>query len=249
MYKGTDRILRLLIDRSMGVDELAKASSMNEDSVRRILESLKAEGYARLEASESVRGAATEELKGYLKAGFPEAAVYKRALAGASVSDLPKEEKTIGIRWARVKGFVTIESGKLVPLADKADVEAAMGKLAEEAADLEAHAPSKLVMEELFERHLLEKRIVRTSLASYTGKKVDWSLFEEGFDVNVPGKAAALGKYHPVTKMTKRIRAIMTELGFQEMEGDIVESSFWNFDALFQPQDHPARELADTFYV
>src|SRR5262249_31414663 len=68
-------------------------------------------------------------------------------------------------------------------------------------------------------------------------------------DVNVPGKDAPLGKSHPLTKLTMRIKSIMSELGFQEMEGELIESSFWNFDALFQPQDHPARELADTFYL
>ena len=44
-------------------------------------------------------------------------------------------------------------------------------------------------------------------------------------------------------------RQIFFEMGFEEMSGSAVESSFWNFDALFQPQDHPARELADTFYI
>jgi len=39
------------------------------------------------------------------------------------------------------------------------------------------------------------------------------------------------------------------EMGFEEGYGPLVESSFWNFDALFQPQDHPARDLADTFYL
>jgi phenylalanyl-tRNA synthetase alpha chain len=38
-------------------------------------------------------------------------------------------------------------------------------------------------------------------------------------------------------------------MGFEEMDGSIIESCFWNFDALFQPQDHPARDLADTFYL
>jgi phenylalanyl-tRNA synthetase alpha chain len=41
----------------------------------------------------------------------------------------------------------------------------------------------------------------------------------------------------------------MLEMGFTEIKGDIVQSSFWNFDALFQPQDHPAREMQDTFYL
>lgn len=45
------------------------------------------------------------------------------------------------------------------------------------------------------------------------------------------------------------IRNIFLDMGFNEMEGKIVDSSFWNFDALFTPQDHPARELQDTFYL
>jgi len=38
-------------------------------------------------------------------------------------------------------------------------------------------------------------------------------------------------------------------MGFSEFSGNIVQSAFWNFDALFQPQDHPAREMQDTFYL
>jgi phenylalanyl-tRNA synthetase alpha chain len=45
------------------------------------------------------------------------------------------------------------------------------------------------------------------------------------------------------------MRQILLEMGFTEIYGEIVQSSFWNFDALFQPQDHPAREMQDTFYL
>ncbi len=45
------------------------------------------------------------------------------------------------------------------------------------------------------------------------------------------------------------MRQILLEMGFTEMHGGIVQSAFWNFDALFQPQDHPAREMQDTFYL
>ena len=45
------------------------------------------------------------------------------------------------------------------------------------------------------------------------------------------------------------MRQILLEMGFIEMHGGIVQSAFWNFDALFQPQDHPAREMQDTFYL
>lgn len=57
------------------------------------------------------------------------------------------------------------------------------------------------------------------------------------------------GKRHFVGQAGDYARKVWTEMGFKEMTGNIVVSSFWNFDALFQPQDHPARELADTFFI
>jgi phenylalanyl-tRNA synthetase alpha chain len=69
--------------------------------------------------------------------------------------------------------------------------------------------------------------------------------FDTGVDVAVP----AGGKPHPLTAIVQEIRDIFVALGFQEIAGDYVEPAFWNMDALFIPQDHPAREMQDTFYV
>ena len=57
------------------------------------------------------------------------------------------------------------------------------------------------------------------------------------------------GKSHPYQRLIDEMRQILLEMGFTEMHGEIVQSAFWNFDALFQPQDHPAREMQDTFYL
>ena len=54
---------------------------------------------------------------------------------------------------------------------------------------------------------------------------------------------------HPLTRFTEEIRSIFLQMGFSEIEGDYVESAFWNMDVLFIPQDHPARDLQDTFYL
>ena len=69
------------------------------------------------------------------------------------------------------------------------------------------------------------------------------------FDVTAPGPPAYPGKLHPLRQIIQRAREIFLEMGFTEIRGSIVETAFWNFDALFQPQDHPAREMADTFYL
>lgn len=57
------------------------------------------------------------------------------------------------------------------------------------------------------------------------------------------------GHLHPLMKVREEFRQIFFDMGFQEMPTNrFVESSFWNFDALFQPQDHPARDMHDTFF-
>ena len=57
------------------------------------------------------------------------------------------------------------------------------------------------------------------------------------------------GKRHLVSAYIEKIRSIFLEMGFTEIDGGYVQSAFWNFDALFQPQDHPARNEQDTFYL
>ncbi|MCD6480525.1 phenylalanine--tRNA ligase subunit alpha [Candidatus Bathyarchaeota archaeon] len=69
------------------------------------------------------------------------------------------------------------------------------------------------------------------------------------YDVKLPAPRVYPGKKHFIRQVIDYIRRFWVELGFREMKGPIVELAFWNFDALFQPQDHPARDLADTFYM
>jgi phenylalanyl-tRNA synthetase alpha chain len=69
------------------------------------------------------------------------------------------------------------------------------------------------------------------------------------YDVTVAAKRIAPGKEHPLQRTIDRIRRVFLDMGFEEVSSPLCESAFWDFDALFQPQDHPARELQDTFYV
>jgi phenylalanyl-tRNA synthetase alpha chain len=68
------------------------------------------------------------------------------------------------------------------------------------------------------------------------------------YDIHAFAPALSGGKPHPLVKLIQEIRQIFVEMGFQEIQGDYVESCFWNMDVLFIPQDHPAREMQDTFY-
>ncbi len=69
------------------------------------------------------------------------------------------------------------------------------------------------------------------------------------YDVNTLATTPSGGRIHPVTNIIERIRRIFLEMGFSEITGNYAELELWNMDALFIPQDHPAREEHDTFYV
>ncbi len=69
------------------------------------------------------------------------------------------------------------------------------------------------------------------------------------YDVNATSYSLYSGKRHPLRELIQEIREIFFEMGFEEVSGPIVETAFVNFDMLFQPQDHPARDMQDTFYL
>ncbi|MEM4258685.1 MAG: phenylalanine--tRNA ligase subunit alpha [Candidatus Thermoplasmatota archaeon] len=68
------------------------------------------------------------------------------------------------------------------------------------------------------------------------------------YDIHAFAPALYGGKPHPLIQLIGQIRQIFLEMGFQEIQGNYVESCFWNMDVLFIPQDHPARDMQDTLY-
>jgi phenylalanyl-tRNA synthetase alpha chain len=68
-------------------------------------------------------------------------------------------------------------------------------------------------------------------------------------DVTSPVRTYSIGRTHPLTEVINEIREIFVSMGFSEIEGSTIQSCFWNFDVLFTPQDHPARDMQDTFYL
>ncbi|KIV95832.1 phenylalanine-tRNA ligase, alpha subunit [Exophiala mesophila] len=70
------------------------------------------------------------------------------------------------------------------------------------------------------------------------------------YNFKAKGAPTPSGALHPLNKVRHEFREIFFEMGFEEMPTNrFVETGFWNFDALFVPQQHPARDLQDTFYI
>ncbi len=69
------------------------------------------------------------------------------------------------------------------------------------------------------------------------------------YDITLEAEKVYPAKIHPLQKIIQQTRKVFLEMGFTEVVSPQVESAFWDFDALFQPQDHPARDMQDTFYL
>lgn len=82
----------------------------------------------------------------------------------------------------------------------------------------------------------LQKELIEKQLASET------------IDVTLPGRSAAMGSIHPITKTFQELRRIFSQMGFVFMEGPEIEEDYYNFTALNVPPLHPARAMQDTFY-
>ncbi|MBD3155456.1 MAG: phenylalanine--tRNA ligase subunit alpha [Candidatus Aenigmarchaeota archaeon] len=184
----------------------------------------------------------------------------------------------IGLVWLNKNNWVNIEKGelKLTNKGSKAlektlPEEKVLSKLTKGKQTTKGFDP--IIIEKLERRGLLEKSVKKKREVSLTkkGKEIAPKLEikqeivqltpkilkekawkEEGirpYDVTLPTTKIHPAKKHYMTQIIEYIRKIWTEMGFKEMTGPILDISFWNFDALYQPQDHPARDLADTFYM
>lgn len=80
-------------------------------------------------------------------------------------------------------------------------------------------------------------------------KGLERKLRSEKLDVTVPGTALPAGHIHPLTKVRRDLEDIFIGMGFEVVEGPEVELDYYNFQALNIPENHPARDTQDTFYI
>lgn len=89
-----------------------------------------------------------------------------------------------------------------------------------------------------------------TQITSAVIKNKEWiNSTIRPYDIEAFAPARFGGKPHPLVELIKKIREVLIAIGFKEIEGNYIESCFWNMDMLFIPQDHPAREMQDTLYM
>jgi phenylalanyl-tRNA synthetase alpha chain len=146
---------------------------------------------------------------------------------GAEISKLTEEEKRVLEQLKKRPNYIEIKEEKesRISLTD---------------------AAKQKIIPTLSQEKKLERRLLTTELIT-SGKWKDINF--SALDVEAPTPVIYPGRLHPLIEIIEEIKEIFVGLGFSEIEGPVVQTGFWNFDALFTPQDHPAREMQDTFYI
>lgn len=101
----------------------------------------------------------------------------------------------------------------------------------------------KLMRENLDDKMIESLSINLIKTGGWKGKKF------RRYDITSPVPKIYGGKRHFVNQAVDYAKRIWLDMGFKEMTGNYCQTGFWNFDALFTPQDHPVREMQDTFFI
>ncbi len=93
------------------------------------------------------------------------------------------------------------------------------------------------------------ENLIREKEEALTSQVWEKNLQEQSFDFTLPGKPFIRGRYHPISQIISQIIQIFQRLNFSVAEGPEVETDYYNFKALNMPEEHPARDIQDTFYI
>jgi len=91
--------------------------------------------------------------------------------------------------------------------------------------------------------------LINSKIDEIQNAEINEKLEKEKIDITLPARSFVRGKIHPVSQTIDEISSIFSEIGFSVEEGPDVESEYNNFTALNTPDNHPARDMHDTFYL
>lgn len=236
-------VLKLLREQGPQTVQDFEERGLDQSMVNRAALELEDEGLIDLEEDEDLEYVLTDKGLEVKEEGSPEYRLVQRVSDDSvEISELEDIPQDIAIGKARERGWIEIRDGEVYIISEGEEVNKDPVK-------------QKLEEEEFTEEHEdrglveLESSTERRLSLTEEGEGLDLEEVELDFNVEARTATPRTGKKHYYKNILQYARQTWLEMGFQEMEGDYVVPSFLNFDALYTPQDHPARELHDTFFV
>lgn len=186
----------------------------------------------------------------YLLETFPQKAATIGKIVGR-VKNFP-----VALKWALEKGWVMKKGAEIILLKrpDSFDLQSALKKI-ESGEEGENQFIGILLQRQLIEKVVAQKeeakKLAGKEITYLTPEIIKTGTWEKvrfkPYNVEAVGQKKYPGKRQPYIQFLLEVRQKLVELGFKEMVGPLVETEFWNFDALFQPQNHPARDWTQTY--
>lgn len=225
------------------VEQLEK-QGFDQSMVNRAAIELEEKNLVEIHEDEEIERKLTEKGKQVIEKGAPEHRLLEKLEKGPSeISDLEMEGLDVALGKAREKGWIDISAGK-VSITDE-------GHKNLERDNLKSRLETENYTDEHEERSLIEtvENTIRTLKITEEAEKISPEDIEVDFNVEAEVRTPRTGKKHFYKEIISEARNNWMEMGFEEMQGEYVVSSLLNFDALYTPQDHPAREMHDTFFL
>jgi len=247
--------------KSSTPEKLVESTKLSIDQVRRGMEWLKLKGLADIQEIEKTFLRLGKNGLDAKNNGLPERKLVNEIQEGPKsfeeIRNVLKSDFNAAIANAKKNDWIQIEKGESsskISLKGKAlpspeekliDFLGAEEKLLNDIEDIDALTLLKKRPDFITENFTKFKTISLSEKA----KDIDVDSSTGAIDVEAKVPATYVARIHPLKETINEIREIFVSLGFSEVLGNLAQPSFWNFDALFTPQDHPAREMQDTFYL
>ena len=247
--------------KSSTPEKLVESTKLSIDQVRRGMEWLKLKGLADIQEIEKTFLRLGKNGLDAKNNGLPERKLVNEIQEGPKsfeeIRNVLKSDFNAAIANAKKNDWIEIEKGESsskISLKGKAlpspeekliDFLGIDEKLVNDIEDLDALTLLKKRPDFITENFTKFKTISLSEKA----KEIDVDSSTGAIDVEAKVPATYVARIHPLKETINEIREIFVSLGFSEVLGNLAQPSFWNFDALFTPQDHPAREMQDTFYL
>lgn len=215
--------LSVLADEFKGLNVLTKKSKLSREEVNACIGLLKKKGAVELQKDGLLQLKITAIGKKLLRETSPEEAFLKKSFP-IDVQALSAEEQKVVAELQRRKEIISLEEQKITHIE--------LTPLGQQLAALDLAGE-------------VVNRLTPKMLATGSWKDKQFRAYD--VEINVPQTFG--GKKHFENQAIEYVKRIWLDLGFKEMTGNYVQSAFWDLDALFVPQDHPAREMQDTFYL
>ena len=215
------RLLNLLNEkRILRMSDAQKLSSLSNDEFKASLGILKKRSLIEIKKEKIIFNANKEEIA-------------KKTQEELFLENLPIDINSLTVEQKQIFNFIKSRKD-LIEINEIKEISIKITPLGKKIKDLESKG------KELIEQ-ITPEILKKDSL--WKNKKF------RRYDVALPTPTLNGGKRHFVNQAIDYGRRIWTEMGFKEMTGNKIVSSFWNFDALFTAQDHPVREMQDTFFM